>query len=451
MTDIKATGMVRFLRFCLGINMVIGCCMLIYPLLILIFGESTILSNTQLFSTIPINSIYMKIFAVIVATLIGISIGGRMTKKDDLKDIIRKFDIDFTSPQEILKKGPFTLKDAELLISWISDNKNSLLASSKDIIKAHYILDVILGNMVLEDLRTLQKHEICACFLDMGIFIDYISTRMSDIYDVCANSKQFTVTFKGIKITSITTRVEEDSEKPPYSKDVIKRVSKKKEPDVFNLISVLFVYMIICSMVRSKELIPSIINFGLFGYIGIIIMNRIVQKIELQSLIEKFQPFYKNKPEEEMVHLNAFIKYDPLYRTVDPNLTQNNVNIFKGALRRYENSLWKTPQFTKKAQIAFSIFLQRFNEQELIIRKSNESVDMHRKALELSECWQSYDEMVKQEERKGQRKILEMMKAHDTRYRSNYVYIVKTNSPDFIEVTNSGKVISVYKWSDPDE
>ncbi|EAD7632772.1 hypothetical protein AB290_12685 [Listeria monocytogenes] len=75
---------------------------------------------------------------------------------------------------------------------------------------------------------------------------------------------------------------------------------------------------------------------------------------------------------------------------------------------------------------------------------------MHRQELEINESWKSYDELINQEEREGQRKILEMMKANDTRYRSNYIYIVKTNSPDFIGELDSEKVISVHKLSDPD-
>ncbi|ECB9807184.1 hypothetical protein FL877_13250 [Listeria monocytogenes] len=369
MTNLESTAMVKFLRFCLRLNMVIGCCMLGYPFLILIFGESTMLPKTHLSSIMPTYSVYLKIFAVIVATLMGIYIGGRMTKKADLRDIIKKYEINFFSLQEILAKEPFDLKDAELLISWISDNKNSLLASSKDIIKADYILDVILENMVLEDLMTIQKKEICACFLDMGIFIDDIIFRMSNIYDVCANSKQFTVTLKGIKITSITTRVDVESKNPSCSKS----------------------------------------------------------------------------------YLNTLIKVDPLRKNVDPNLTQNNVDIFKEALRRYENSIWKTSRFIKKEQIAFSIFIHRLNEQELILRKSNESVDLHRNALKISESWKIYDELLKQEERKGQRKFLEMMKVNDTRYRSNYTYIGQANSPYCIKVIDSEKTISFHKWPDPDD
>ncbi|MBC1385627.1 hypothetical protein [Listeria innocua] len=76
---------------------------------------------------------------------------------------------------------------------------------------------------------------------------------------------------------------------------------------------------------------------------------------------------------------------------------------------------------------------------------------MHRQELEINESWKSYDELINQEEREAQRKFLEMMKANDTRYRSNYIYIVKTNSPDFIEEIDSEKVISVHKWSDPDD
>ncbi|EAW7215117.1 hypothetical protein IA940_14615 [Listeria marthii] len=230
MTDIKATGMVRFLRFCLGINMVIGCCMLICPLLILIFGESTILSNTQLFSIIPVNSIYMKSFAVIVATLMGISIGGRMTKKDDLTYIIKKYDINYTSPQGSMMKRLVDLKDAKFLITWISNNKNSSLVRSKDIVKANQILDLFLKNMAVEDLMEIQKYEICAYFLDMGIIIDNIYTYMSDIYDVRANFTRFTVNFRGVKIISISTSVVEvESEKLPYIEEVITPGGNKKE------------------------------------------------------------------------------------------------------------------------------------------------------------------------------------------------------------------------------
>ncbi|MBC1716624.1 hypothetical protein HB965_13885 [Listeria welshimeri] len=204
MTNIKTSGEVRFMRFCLGLNMVIGCCMIICFIIVLLFGESTFISEIPLFSKIPIYSIYLRIFVVIEISLMSICISGRLTKLDDLKDILKDYDIEHNN-KNIILKGPFTLKDAQLLISWISDNKNSLLVKSKDIEKAQSILTVFVENMEVEDLMVIQKYEIIAYFLDMGIILDDIFTCMKDIYEVGSNSKRFTVTFKGMEITSITT------------------------------------------------------------------------------------------------------------------------------------------------------------------------------------------------------------------------------------------------------
>ncbi|ECJ9747810.1 hypothetical protein FQR52_14880 [Listeria monocytogenes] len=157
MTNIKTSGEVRFIRFCLGLNMVIGCCMIIYFIIVLLFGESTFISKIPLFSKIPIDSIYLRIFVVIETTLMGICISGRLTKLDDLKDILRDYDIQYNN-RNIIVKGPFTLKDAQLLITWIPDNKNSLLVKSKDIEKAQDILAVFVENMAVEDLMVIQKY-----------------------------------------------------------------------------------------------------------------------------------------------------------------------------------------------------------------------------------------------------------------------------------------------------
>ncbi|EAV9833060.1 hypothetical protein FFD46_14565 [Listeria monocytogenes] len=204
MANRQSSDEARFLRFLLRVNMVIVCCIIIYPIIVLLFGESNFISKIPLFSIIPIDSIYLRIFVAIEATLTGICIAGRLTKLDDLKDILRDYDIQYNN-RNIILKGPFTLKDAQLLISWISDNKNSLLVKSKDIEKAQDILAVFVENMAVEDLMVIQKYEIIAYFLDMGLILDDIFTRMNDIYEVVANSKRFTVTFKGMKITSITT------------------------------------------------------------------------------------------------------------------------------------------------------------------------------------------------------------------------------------------------------
>lgn len=204
MTNIKTSDEVRFMRFCLGLNMVIGCCMIICFIIVLLFGESTFISEIPLFSKIPIYSIYLRIFVVIEISLMSICISGRLTKLDDLKDILKDYDIEHNN-KNIILKGPFTLKDAQLLISWISDNKNSLLVKSKDIEKAQSILTVFVENMEVEDLMVIQKYEIIAYFLDMGIILDDIFTCMKDIYEVGSNSKRYTVTFKGMEITSITT------------------------------------------------------------------------------------------------------------------------------------------------------------------------------------------------------------------------------------------------------
>lgn len=204
MTNIKTSDEVRFMRFCLGLNMVIGCCMIICFIIVLLFGESTFISEIPLFSKIPIYSIYLRIFVVIEISLMSICISGRLTKLDDLKDILKDYDIEHNN-KNIILKGPFTLKDAQLLISWISDNKNSLLVKSKDIEKAQSILTVFVENMEVEDLMVIQKYEIIAYFLDMGIILDDIFTCMKDIYEVGSNSKRFIVTFKGMEITSITT------------------------------------------------------------------------------------------------------------------------------------------------------------------------------------------------------------------------------------------------------
>ncbi|EAW7209247.1 hypothetical protein FG344_14475 [Listeria monocytogenes] len=204
MANRQSSDEARFLRFLLRVNMVIVCCIIIYPIIVLLFGESNFISKIPLFSIIPIDSIYLRIFVAIEATLTGICIAGRLTKLDDLKDILRDYDIQYNN-RNIILKGPFTLKDAQLLISWISDNKNSLLVKSKDIEKAQDILAVFVENMAVEDLMVIQKYEIIAYFLDMGLILDDIFTRMNDIYEVVANSKRFTVNFKGMKITSITT------------------------------------------------------------------------------------------------------------------------------------------------------------------------------------------------------------------------------------------------------
>ncbi|EAD0722631.1 hypothetical protein NW48_14870 [Listeria monocytogenes] len=148
-----------------------------------------------------------------------ISYEGRLTKLDDLKDIFRDYDIQYND-KNIVLKGPFALKDAQMLISWISDNKNSLLVKSKDIGKAQDILAVFVEKMAVEDLMVIQKYEIIACFLDMGLILDDIFTRMNEIYEVGANSKRFTVSFKGMKITSITPSEETCSEKPPHSMEI---------------------------------------------------------------------------------------------------------------------------------------------------------------------------------------------------------------------------------------
>ncbi|MBC1391470.1 hypothetical protein HB795_14040 [Listeria welshimeri] len=206
MINIKTSDEVRFMRFCLGLNMVIGCCMIICFIIVLLFGESTFISEIPLFSKIPIYSIYLRIFVVIEISLMSICISGRLTKLDDLKDILKDYDIEYNN-RNIELKGLFALKVAQIqmLISWISDNKNSLLVKSKDIEKAQSILTVFVENMEVEDLMVIQKYEIIAYFLDMGIILDDIFTCMKDIYEVGSNSKRFTVTFKGMEITSITT------------------------------------------------------------------------------------------------------------------------------------------------------------------------------------------------------------------------------------------------------
>ncbi|MDT0007310.1 hypothetical protein QJV09_13835 [Listeria monocytogenes] len=219
MTNIKTSGEVRFLRFCLELNKVIGCCILMYPIIVLLFSESNLISKIPLFSIVPIDSIYLRIFVSIEVTLTGFCIVGRLTKLDDLKDVFRDYDIQYND-KNIVLKGPFALKDAQMLISWISDNKNSLLVKSKDIGKAQDILAVFVEKMAVEDLMVIQKYEIIACFLDIGLILDDIFTRMNEIYEVCANSKRFTVSFKGMKITSITTSEETCSEKPPHSMEI---------------------------------------------------------------------------------------------------------------------------------------------------------------------------------------------------------------------------------------
>ncbi|EIA3997722.1 hypothetical protein K7G10_002978 [Listeria monocytogenes] len=212
MANRQSSDEARFLRFLLRINMVIVCCIIIYPIIVLLFGESNFISKIPLFSIIPIDSIYLRIFVAIEATLTGICIAGRLTKLDDLKDILRDYNIQYNN-RNIILKGPFTLKDAQLLISWISDNKNSLLVKSKDIEKAQDILAVFVENMAVEDLMVIQKYEIIAYFLDMGLILDDIFTRMNDIYEVVANSKRFTVIFKGMKIAAITISEATCSEK----------------------------------------------------------------------------------------------------------------------------------------------------------------------------------------------------------------------------------------------
>lgn len=204
MSNIKTSDEARFLRLLSRANMVIVCCILMYPIIVFLFGESNFISKIPLFSMIPIDSIYLRIFVAIEGTLTSICIAGRVTKLNDLKDILRDYDIQYNN-KNIILKGPFTLKDAQLLISWISDNKNSLLVKSKDIEKAQSILTVFVENMEVEDLMVIQKYEIIAYFLDMGIILDDIFTCMKDIYEVGSNSKRFTVTFKGMEITSITT------------------------------------------------------------------------------------------------------------------------------------------------------------------------------------------------------------------------------------------------------
>ncbi|EPP2127176.1 hypothetical protein ACUNAH_002877 [Listeria monocytogenes] len=205
MANIQSSDEVRFLRLLSRANMVIVCCIIIYPIIVFLFGESNFIPKIPLFSIIPIDSIYLRIFVAIEGTLTSICIAGRVTKLDNLKDILRDYDIQYNN-KNIILKGSFTLKDAQLLISWISDNKNSLLVKSKDIEKAQDILAIFVENMAVEDLMVIQKYEIIAYFLDMGLILDDIFTRMNDIYEVVANSKRFTVTFKGMKITSITTK-----------------------------------------------------------------------------------------------------------------------------------------------------------------------------------------------------------------------------------------------------
>lgn len=212
MVNIQSSDEARFLRLLSRANMVIVCCIIIYPIIVFLFGESNFISKIPLFSMVPIDSIYMRIFVAIEATLTGICIAGRLTKLDDLKDILQDYDIQYNN-KNIILKGPFTLKDAQLLISWISDNKNSLLVKSKDIEKVQDILAVFVENMAMEDLIVIQKYEIIAYFLDMGLILDDIFTRMNDIYEVGANSKRFTVTFKGMKIASITISEATCSEK----------------------------------------------------------------------------------------------------------------------------------------------------------------------------------------------------------------------------------------------
>ncbi|EHM3340666.1 hypothetical protein KGE16_002896 [Listeria monocytogenes] len=212
MVNIQSSDEARFLRLLSRANMVIVCCIIIYPIIVFLFGESNFISKIPLFSMVPIDSIYMRIFVAIEATLTGICIAGRLTKLDDLKDILQDYDIQYNN-RNIILKGSFALKDARRLISWISDNKNSLLVKSKDIEKAQDILAVFVENMAMEDLMVIQKYEIIAYFLDMGLILDDIFTRMNDIYEVGANSKCFTVTFKGMKIVSITISEATCSEK----------------------------------------------------------------------------------------------------------------------------------------------------------------------------------------------------------------------------------------------
>ncbi|EOA2660247.1 hypothetical protein ACHYZU_002883 [Listeria monocytogenes] len=89
-----------------------------------------------------------------------------------------------------------------------------MLVKSKDIEKAQDILAVFVENMAVEDLIVIQKYEIITYFLDMGLILDDIFIRMNDIYEVGANSKRFTVTFKGMEIASITISEATCSEKP---------------------------------------------------------------------------------------------------------------------------------------------------------------------------------------------------------------------------------------------
>ncbi|ECZ2716117.1 hypothetical protein F7S09_11330 [Listeria monocytogenes] len=213
MVNVQSSDEARFLRLLSRANMVIVCCIIIYPIIVFLFGESNFISKIPLLSMIPIDSIYLRILVAIEATLTGICIGGRLTKLDDLKDILQDYDIQYNN-RNIILKGSFALKDARRLISWISDNKNSLLVKSKDIEKAQDILAVFVENMAMEDLMVIQKYEIIAYFLDMGLILDDIFTRMNDIYEVGANSKRFTVTFKGMKIVSITISEATCSEKP---------------------------------------------------------------------------------------------------------------------------------------------------------------------------------------------------------------------------------------------
>ncbi|MBC1639899.1 hypothetical protein HB938_12975 [Listeria welshimeri] len=157
MANIQSSDEARFLRLLSRANMVIVCCILMYPIIVFLFGESNFISKIPLFSMILIDSIYLRIFVALEATLTGICIAGRLTKLDDLKDILRDYDIQYNN-RNIILKGPFTLKDAQLLITWISDNKNSLLVKSKDIEKAQDILAVFVEKMAVEDLIVIKKY-----------------------------------------------------------------------------------------------------------------------------------------------------------------------------------------------------------------------------------------------------------------------------------------------------
>ncbi|EGK9572733.1 hypothetical protein ISM54_003013 [Listeria monocytogenes] len=112
-----------------------------------------------------------------------------------------------------------------------------------------------------------------------------------------------------------------------------------------------------------------LIGISTFSIVIIIIYGKLVSKIRLNLLIDKYQ-----------LNKRVLIKCDRtsneipsilIGRAISP-LSEVDVIIFKEALEDYEKSIWRSVSFTKKAQSAYDLLLGRFEKQQQTMKEENE-------------------------------------------------------------------------------